>query len=160
MTEARPGPSVAPAQRHLRFEPSSAPAVWEAYCDGASRGNPGPAAYGVLVCDPSGRVVKEVKARLGTNTNQVAEYEGLIRALEELKAFGARRARVFTDSEFVVKQFNGIYKVRDERMKSLMARVRALEGGFDSVELKHVRRSSHPHNSRVDRLANLALDET
>ncbi|MBI4395940.1 MAG: ribonuclease HI family protein [Elusimicrobia bacterium] len=133
--------------------------VWEAFCDGASRGNPGPAAFGLLISDPGGSVVKEVKQFLGLNTNQVAEYEGLIRALQELLAAGARRARVFTDSEFVVKQVSGEYRVRDERMKVLMARVRELESRFESLSVLHVRRSTHPHNKRVDQLANMALDE-
>lgn len=139
--------------------PADTAGTWTAYSDGASRGNPGPASYGVLLCDPSGRVAKEARARLGTNTNQVAEYEGLIRALDELRSAGARRARVFTDSEFVVKQFSGQYKVRDPRMKDLLARVKSLAAGFERLEISHVRRSSHPHNVRVDELANLALDE-
>lgn len=133
--------------------------TWSAYCDGASRGNPGPASYGVLVCDPNGTVVREAKARLGINTNQVAEYEGLIRALTELKAAGARRAHVYTDSEFVVKQYTGQYKIRDARMQALMARVRAIAAGFESLQLTHIRRSSHPHNKRCDQLANEALDD-
>jgi ribonuclease HI len=81
--------------------------VWTAFCDGASRGNPGPAAFGVVVCDPSGRVVAEEGRAIGVNTNQVAEYEGLIRSLQALREAGAARARVFTDSEFVVKQWSG-----------------------------------------------------
>ena len=133
--------------------------VWTAYCDGASRGNPGPASFGVLVCDPSGKVVKETNAFLGINTNQVAEYEGLIRALEELKVLNAPQVQIFTDSEFVTKQFSGAYKVRDERMKVLMSRVRALQSQFESVQVIHIRRSSHPHNKRVDQLANDALDK-
>jgi ribonuclease HI len=132
---------------------------WRAYCDGGSRGNPGPAACGVVICDPSGRAVKDVRFLIGVNTNQVAEYEALIRALKELREAGARRARVFTDSEFVVKQFNGIYKIRDERMKALMARVREVQSDFESVEVVHIRRSSHPHNVRADALVNQALDE-
>jgi ribonuclease HI len=109
--------------------------------------------------DPSGTVIKELHAALGKNTNQVAEYEGLIRALQELKLLGAKRVRIFTDSEFVVKQFSGEYRVRDPRMKILFGRVRELEKGFEVVEVKHVRRSSHPHNVRVDALANQALDD-
>lgn len=135
------------------------PDAWVAFCDGASRGNPGPAAYGVVVCDPSGKVVKEVKQAIGINTNSVAEYQGLIRALQELRQAGAPRARIYTDSEFIVKQFSGEYKIRDERMKALMGRVRALEKEFESLQVLHVRRSSHPHNVRVDKLANLALDQ-
>jgi ribonuclease H / adenosylcobalamin/alpha-ribazole phosphatase len=112
----------------------------------------------VVVRDPAGRPVTELGEAIGVNTNQVAEYEGLIRALRELREAGAVRARVFTDSEFVVKQFSGIYKARDERMKALLARVRALQKDFESLEIVHVRRSSHPQNVRVDALANEALD--
>lgn len=144
-------------QRDL-FESGDRP-TWEAFCDGASRGNPGPASYGVVVCDAAGRVVKEAHHFLGTNTNQVAEYEALIRALEELLKAGARRALVKTDSQFVVKQFTGEYKVKDARMVALMERVRALQGRFESLELQHIPRSSHPHNKRADELANEALDE-
>ena len=102
--------------------------------------------------------MQELSVFLGRDTNQVAEYEGLIRTLEELKARGARRARVFTDSEFVVRQVSGAYKARDERMKALLARVRELEAGFDQVEVVHLRRSTHAHNRRADALANAALD--
>jgi ribonuclease HI len=147
-----------PSERRSRAEaPESL--VWSAFCDGASRGNPGPAAYGVVVCDPMGRVVKEARRFLGRDTNQVAEYEGLIRSLEELLLAGARRARVCTDSEFVVKQVSGEYRAKDERMKALLARVKVLEVRFESLEVTHIRRSSHPHNKRVDGLANQALDE-
>jgi ribonuclease HI len=113
----------------------------------------------VVICEPSGRVVEEIRQFLGVNTNQVAEYEGLIRALEALRAAGARRVRIFTDSQFVVKQFSGEYRVRDERMKQLMSRVRLLEKNFEKAEVLHIPRSSHPHNKRADWLANLALDE-
>jgi ribonuclease HI len=133
-------------------------ASWAAYCDGASRGNPGPASFGVVICDPSGKVVRELGVPLGINTNQVAEYEALIRALEELQALGAHRAAVFTDSEFVTKQVNGQYKARDERMKALLQRVRTAAARFDDFRITHIRRSSHPHNVRADKLANEALD--
>lgn len=137
---------------------SSATSVWEAYCDGASRGNPGPASYGVAIIDPSGRLVKEIKKAIGINTNQVAEYEALIRALQELNLLGAERAKIFTDSQFVTKQFSGEYRVKDERMKALMARVREIQKNFKSVQVIHIFRSSHPNNVLVDRLANEALD--
>jgi ribonuclease HI len=135
-----------------------ASSLWTAWCDGGSRGNPGPAAFGVVLCDPSGAVVGQVGRAIGTNTNQVAEYEGLICSLEELKRLGARRARVHTDSEFVVKQVNGQYKARDERMKALLARVREAARAFERFEVVHVRRSSHPHNVLADKLVNETLD--
>lgn len=132
---------------------------WQAFCDGASRGNPGPASYGLVICDPSGAVAKEIGQAIGVNTNQVAEYEALLRALEELIGAGARRAKILTDSEFVVKQFNGVYRARDERMKALLARAHERAGSFESLEVAHIPRSSHPHNKRADQLANKALDE-
>jgi ribonuclease HI len=134
-------------------------ASWSAYCDGASRGNPGPASFGIVILDPLNRPVKEIKKRIGTDTNQVAEYEALICALQEMFALGAPAARVFTDSQFVTKQFTGEYKVRDPRMKVLRERVREWETKFDSVTVTHIARSSHPMNKRADELANEALDE-
>ena len=139
---------------------SASPRVYTAYCDGASRGNPGPASYGLVLCDPAGVVVKEMGEAIGVTTNQVAEYEALIRVLVELKEMDVARVRVFTDSQFVSRQFSGQYRVKDVRMKALLARVRALETGFDQVEVIHIARSSHPHNCRADRLANEALDRS
>lgn len=138
---------------------SAADGVWTAYCDGASRGNPGPASFGLVVVDPADRTVRELGVAIGINTNQVAEYEGLIRALEELSRAGARRARVVTDSQFVVKQFNGEYRAKDERMKALLARAKALAVRFDALTVQHIMRSGHAHNTRADALANRALDE-
>ena len=133
--------------------------LWAAYCDGASRGNPGPASYGVVVCDPSGAVAAEIGEAIGMNTNQVAEYEALIRALNELFQRGAKRAKILTDSQFVVYQVTGIYRAKDPRMKALLERVKALEQRFEKIELIHIPRSSHPYNKRADALANEALDK-
>ena len=140
------------------FPPTSV-SIWSAWCDGASRGNPGPAAYGVVVCDPAGAVVREIGQTLGKDTNQAAEYEGLLRALEELIRLGARRARIFTDSQFVVRQYTGEYKARDERMKSFLDHVRRRAASLEKLELTHIPRSSHPHNVLADKLANQALDD-
>ncbi len=93
------------------------------------------------------------------NTNQVAEYEGLIRALRELKALGARRALVKTDSQFVVRQYTGQYRAKDERMKALLSRVRDLAKDFEKLDIAHISRSSDPMNVRADELANEALDK-
>ncbi len=133
--------------------------VWTAYCDGASRGNPGPASYGVVLCDPAGTVAGEISQAIGINTNQVAEYEALIRALSELADRGARQATIFTDSQFVVYQVTGIYRAKDDRMKLLLAKVKEHESRFDKVKLVHIARSSHEHNRRADALANRALDQ-
>ncbi len=131
---------------------------WAAYCDGASRGNPGPSSYGVVLCDPAGRVFKEFKETLGIGTNQEAEYHALLRALKELLVAGAADATVFTDSEFVVKQFTGVYRAKDPRMKNFLAQAKQLAARFVEVRLTHVARSSHAHNRRADALANEALD--
>lgn len=132
---------------------------WTAYCDGASRGNPGPASFGVVLCDPTGAVAAEIGERIGINTNQVAEYEALIRALIELYHRGAKQVKILTDSQFVVYQVTGIYRAKDARMKVLLARVKELEPRFEKMELVHIPRSSHPHNQRADALANEALDK-
>lgn len=132
--------------------------VWTAYCDGASRGNPGPSSYGLVLCDPTGTVAGEISESIGINTNQVAEYEALIRALAELADRGARHVEIFTDSQFVVYQVTGIYRAKDARMKLLLARVKEHESRFKTVKLVHIARSSHEHNRRADALANQALD--
>ena len=102
--------------------------------------------------------MKELGVFLGTNTNQVAEYEGLIRAFEELHTLGAQRVHVYTDSQFVVRQFTGEYRAKDERMKVLLARAQRAAAAFDGVRLTHIARSSHEGNKRADALANAALD--
>ena len=133
--------------------------LWTAYCDGASSGNPGPSSFGVVLCDPTGAVAAEIGERIGINTNQVAEYEALIRALTELLQRGAKRVKILTDSQFVVYQVTGIYRAKDARMKLLLARVKELEPRFEKMELVHIPRSSHPFNRRADALANEALDQ-
>ncbi len=102
----------------------------------------------------------EIGERLGINTNQVAEYEALIRALKELMIRGAKQVRILTDSQFVVYQVKGIYRAKDPRMKVLLERVKKEEGHFEKIDLVHIPRSSHPHNKRADGLANEALDNT
>lgn len=138
---------------------SNLSSLWTAYCDGASRGNPGPASYGLVLCDPLGSVAAEIGEAIGINTNQVAEYEALIRALTELLHRGATRVKILTDSQFVVYQVTGVYRAKDPRMKNLLARVKALEGRFEEMKLAHIPRSSHPYNKRADALANEALDK-
>jgi ribonuclease HI len=113
----------------------------------------------VVVCSPDGSIAAEIGAVVGRDTNQAAEYQALIRALEELRARGARRVNIFTDSQFVTRQFTGEYKVRDERMRAYLNRVREVQAGFASVTVTHILRSSHPHNVRADKLANRALDD-
>ncbi len=129
-----------------------------AYVDGASRGNPGRAAYGVRIEDAEGNVLMEISETIGVNTNNVAEYRALIRALLECRNMGAQSLRVYTDSQFVAKQFDGSYRVKHQGMKKLLAEVRELEASFKQVRVDHIPRSSHPGNKRADQLANIALD--
>lgn len=128
---------------------------WVVYSDGASRGNPGPAAAGALVLDPAGRVCAEVSEPLGIRTNNYAEYLGLIKGLEAALACGARSVEVRMDSELLVKQATGVYRVRHPALIPLSIRVNDLRRQFDSVAFKHVRRE---FNKQADALANRALD--
>ena len=128
------------------------------YVDGASRGNPGPASYGLCVFDEQGNDILEVNEAIGEATNSVAEYRALLRALEEAKKAGAEELQIYTDSQLVARQFDGSYKIRHEGLRRLMARIRDLEKNFKRVSVSHIPRSSHPGNKRADKLANIALD--
>lgn len=126
------------------------------HIDGASRGNPGEAGFGVYVQDAKGAVVAELYGYLGRATNNVAEYQGLIHALRFALARGARRVRVFSDSELVVRQVGGSYKVKHPDMIPLHREAVSLLARLEQASLRHVRRE---HNREADRLANRALDE-
>lgn len=128
-----------------------------AWIDGGARGNPGPAGYGVHIEDPDGNVLAELHSALGRATNNVAEYNGLLAALEWAIANGHRDVHVRADSELLVKQMLGEYKIKHEGLKPLAARARLLMmelGG--NVVFEHVRRE---HNKNADRLSNLGMDE-
>ena len=104
-------------------------AAYQANVDGGSRGNPGPAAYGVVIRDPKGDVVARLKKYIGQNTNNVAEYFGLIAALDYAQTHGIRALRVESDSELMVKQMRGIYKVKSGDLQPLHERTRREAGG-------------------------------
>ena len=123
--------------------------------DGAARGNPGPAAYGFVLVAPDGQAVAEEGAVLGRATNNVAEYEGLLAGMERALALGVRRLAVKLDSELVVRQMSGQYRVKNAGLKPLFARAQGLRERFDAVTFEHVRREA---NRRADELANRALD--
>ncbi|HYM69139.1 MAG TPA: ribonuclease HI family protein [bacterium] len=123
--------------------------------DGASRGNPGRAAIGVVVLR-HGRAVREIGEPIGVTTNNVAEYRALLRALEEAASLGARRVRVQSDSELLVRQLLGQYKVRSEQLVPLHRTARARLRAFDDVAIVRVPREQ---NRAADALANRALDE-
>lgn len=123
--------------------------------DGGSRGNPGPAAIGVLVRDGEGEVLEEVGETIGEATNNVAEYRALLRGIELAAAHGASELELLGDSQLVVRQVEGRYKVKNAGMKELHAEVKRALGNFDSWSIRHVRRAE---NADADRLVNQALD--
>ena len=128
---------------------------WILRTDGGARGNPGPAGAAYVLEDPSGEVSSSAARFLGETTNNVAEYEALILGLRAAAEGGVRRLRVFADSELVVRQVCGHYKVRNEGLRPLHRRVSELVSGFEAVEVRHVRREE---NTAADALANEAMD--
>lgn len=126
-----------------------------AYIDGGARGNPGPAGYGVHIQLPDGSV-EELHGSLGIATNNVAEYNGLLAALRWAVDHGHSRVRIKADSELLVKQMRGEYKVKHPGLQPLAAAARALAGQLASVTFEHVPREQ---NKDADRLSNVAMDE-
>ncbi len=125
--------------------------------DGGARGNPGPAAIAAVVATPEGEVLEEIGETIGPATNNVAEYRALLLGIERAQALGASELDLVGDSELIVRQVKGEYKVRDPALRELHAQVRAGLGGFDRWSIRHVRRE---HNAEADRLVNEALDGT
>jgi ribonuclease HI len=132
-------------------------AAHQASIDGGSRGNPGPAAYGVVVRDAGGEIVARLKKYIGQNTNNVAEYFGLIAALDYAEAHNIRALRVQSDSELMVKQMRGQYKVKSEELRPLFERAKKMVGSLEMFRIDHVYREQ---NREADALVNQALDET
>ena len=137
-------------------EPKAIPAH-QANIDGGSRGNPGPAAYGVVVRDGKGEVVARLKKCIGQNTNNVAEYFGLIAALDYAQTHGIRALRVESDSELMVKQMRGQYKVKSADLRPLFERAKKMSQALEFFRIEHVYREQ---NREADALANQALDES
>jgi ribonuclease HI len=125
--------------------------------DGGARGNPGPAAIAAVVATPEGEVLEEIGETIGPATNNVAEYRALLLGIERAQALGAIELDLVGDSELIVRQVKGEYKVKDPTLRELHAQVRAALGGFDRWSIRHVRRE---HNAEADRLVNEALDGT
>jgi len=125
------------------------------YIDGGSRGNPGPSGYGVVVEDEVGRPVAELSEFLGRQTNNYAEYSALLAALNYTLRHGFKALKVISDSELLVKQINGEYKVSSPALRELHVRAMKMLDQFDYFEIKHVLRDK---NREADRLANLAMD--
>jgi ribonuclease HI len=138
-------------------EAKPAAAAYRANIDGGSRGNPGPAAYGVIIRDGRGEIVAKLKKYIGRMTNNVAEYYGLIAAMDYAQSHGIRALRIESDSELLVKQMRGQYKVKSEDLRPLFERAQKMSKAFDSFRIEHVYREQ---NREADALANEALDET
>jgi ribonuclease HI len=138
-------------------ESTASAAAYRANIDGGSRGNPGPASYGVVIRNPRGEVVAKLKKYIGRMTNNVAEYYGLIAALDYAQSHGIRALRVESDSELLVRQMRGQYKVKSAELRPLFERARKMAQTVNSFKIEHVYREQ---NAEADALANEALDET
>jgi ribonuclease HI len=123
--------------------------------DGGARGNPGPAAVAAVVADPDGGVIEERSESIGPATNNVAEYRALLLGIERARALGADEVELVGDSELIVKQVRGEYRVKDAGLKDLHERVREGLAQFGTWSIRHVRREDNEH---ADRLVNEALD--
>jgi ribonuclease HI len=126
-----------------------------AHIDGGARGNPGPAGYGAVLHDEAGKKVAELSEFLGHQTNNFAEYQGLIAALEYANMHGPKALKVISDSELLVRQIKGIYKVKNPTLKDLHARAKELISKLDWFSIGHALREQ---NQEADRLANAAMD--
>ena len=127
-----------------------------AHCDGGARGNPGPAGYGVVIQDQSGRKVAQLSEYLGHQTNNFAEYQGLIAAVEYALHHGPKAIKVISDSELLVRQIKGIYKVKNATLQDLHGRAKELIAKLDWFSIGHALREQ---NTEADRLANQAMDK-
>jgi len=127
-----------------------------AHSDGGARGNPGPAGYGVVIKDETGRKVAALSEYLGHQTNNFAEYQGLIAALEYALEHGPKALKLISDSELLVRQIKGIYKVKNPTLKDLHGRAKELIAKLEWFSIGHALRE---HNQEADRLANDAMDK-
>lgn len=148
--------SMRSGTRHF-FEPRESPPehCLIAHSDGGARGNPGPAGYGVVIKDETGRKIAGLSEYLGHQTNNFAEYQGLIAALEYAIKNGPKALKLISDSELLVKQIKGIYKVKNPTLQDLHARAKELIRQLDWFSIGHALRE---HNQEADRLANDAMD--
>jgi ribonuclease HI len=126
-----------------------------AHSDGGARGNPGPAGYGVVIHNEKGEKVAALSEYIGHQTNNFAEYQGLIAALQYAVTHGPKSLKVISDSELLVRQIKGIYKVKNATLQDLHARATELIGQLEWFSIGHALRE---HNQEADRLANAAMD--
>jgi ribonuclease HI len=139
-----------------RAEKTTGSGWFTAHCDGGSRGNPGPAGYGAVIEDPAGRVVARLSKYLGRQTNNNAEYAGLLAVLNWAIENGVKHLRVVSDSELMVKQMKGAYKVSSPGLRPLWEEAKKRAGQFEGFEMRHTLRGG---NKEADKLANQAMDE-
>jgi ribonuclease HI len=146
---------------HLFADPESPSArldgVYTANIDGAARGNPGPASYGLVLRRPDGRPLESLGKYIGRHTNNVAEYYALIAALDYAMANGIKRLRVQSDSQLIVNQMKGLYKVKHPDLRPLHERAKKMAAGLESFTIQYVPREQ---NREADAAANAALDNT
>lgn len=140
------------AAQHLRRQEQE---IWTLFFDGASQGNPGPAGAGAVLLDGQGQIRVQLTKYLGRATNNVAEYHGLLLGLESALQLGVRRLQIFSDSELVVRQIRGSYRVRHPRLQPLYQTAKTLLQKLDSYDIAHVYRYQ---NCEADRLARDAID--
>jgi len=136
--------------------PAPPSGLMTAHIDGGARGNPGPAAYGVIVRNSDGKIVEELGKYLGLQTNNFAEYSGLLAALEYAQKEKIPALKVFSDSELLVKQMKGQYKVKSPGLITLYERARSLTRQLQHFSIEHVRREQ---NRDADRMVNQVLDK-
>ena len=125
------------------------------FTDGAARGNPGPASIGVIIKNEQGKPIASVSQCIGTTTNNQAEYMAIITALEKATSLGARQVDLYSDSELVVRQINGSYRVKKATLKPLYQRAKQLQNSLEGFTITHIPRQQ---NTEADSLANRALD--
>lgn len=137
-------------------QPPSSSGWYTAHCDGGSRGNPGPAGYGAVIEDPQGKVVARLSEFLGRQTNNFAEYKGLLAVLAWAVEQGVQQLRLVSDSELMVKQMKGQYKVSSPALRPLWEEAKRLTRELEKFEIRHTLRGG---NQEADRLANEAMDK-
>src|ERR1039458_9805559 len=135
--------------------PKSTTATHTAHVDGGARGNPGPAGYGIVIHGPQGKTIAELNQYLGHQTNNYAEYNGLLAALRYAIAHQIQSLKIISDSELMVRQMKGVYKVRHPELRKLYDEAQHLTAQIEHVEIRHALRE---HNQDADRLANEAMD--
>jgi probable phosphoglycerate mutase len=148
-------PPRSSSSSNLFSAPKAAPAAHTAHVDGGARGNPGPAGYGVAITDASGHPIAELSEYLGHRTNNYAEYQGLLAALRYAAEHQIKALKVISDSELMVRQMKGIYKVRHPELRKLYDEAQQLVRQLEHFEIRHALRE---HNKTADRLANQAMD--